>query len=366
MFKSFKIKNFRGVSEIKVDNLKEINIFVGDNGSCKTTILDALYILLNPNNAQLIVASNLFRNIDRIDSNFWRSYFNNFDVDKKIELEAKNETSKRVVITPIFSNEKRVDDKTNVQSSSEIERNMNGLNVDFEVNKEKYSTSIELSLQFSMPAVRQGDAELLLNMTPAMLQVKSIPDKQYNEKMIGNYFNSATAGNNSEIGLKFDKVNEKYGKKQIIDFLKDMGVFINDIELNSSKRLFVRDDRFERRVSLNTYGNGILHSFNIFLSALSAEDGIALIDEIENGLYRTKQQVLWRAINKIASEKGQQIFATTHSLEMLKNLYKVAKEGNFIDKINLFRVERRDETIAVVSYNSEELDYVLSGNIEVR
>ena len=184
--------------------------------------------------------------------------------------------------------------------------------------------------------------------------------------MIGNYFNSATAGNNSEIGLKFDKVNEKYGKKQIIDFLKDMGVFINDIELNSSKRLFVRDDRFERRVSLNTYGNGILHSFNIFLSALSAEDGIALIDEIENGLYRTKQQVLWRAINKIASEKGQQIFATTHSLEMLKNLYKVAKEGNFIDKINLFRVERRDETIAVVSYNSEELDYVLSGNIEVR
>jgi AAA15 family ATPase/GTPase len=365
MFNSFKIKNFRGISEVKIDKLKAINLFVGDNGSCKTTILDALYILLNPNNAQLIAASNLFRNIDRIDSNFWRAYFNDFDTNKKIELEAQNEVLKKVNINPIYSSEKHVVDKANVQSSSEIEENINGFNIEFGVNKEKYSTKIELALQMPIP-VRQNEAEFLLNMTPVMMQLKSQPDKNYTEKTVGNYFNSATIGNNNEIGAKFDAVNEKFGKKAIIDFLKEMGVSITDIELSSSRRLMVRDERFSRRISFNTYGDGILHSFNIFLSIMSGNDGVILIDEIENGLYWTKQKVLWRAINKIANEKGQQIFATTHSREMLKHLYEVAKEDGFVDKVNLFRLEKKNNNISIISYDREELEYALSGNIEVR
>ncbi|MFA6376918.1 MAG: AAA family ATPase [Candidatus Paceibacterota bacterium] len=365
MFNAFKVKNFRGISNLDIDNLKEINVFVGDNGSCKTTILDALYILLNPNNAQLIVASNIFRNIDVIDSNFWKSYFNDFDVSKAIGLEAKNEILKKVSITPILSTEKIVGDKSNVRSSSEMEENINGFNVKFDVNKKTYSTKIELSLQMPM-ALRQNEADMLMSFTPVMMRFKSKPDENYMEESIGHYFNNWTINNNNEIGAKFDAVNQKIGKEEIIDFLRKMGVPVKDIELNSSKRLVVRDERFSKRVLFNTYGDGVIHSFNIFLSSLHAPGGVTLIDEIENGLHWTKQKILWKAINKIAGEKKQQIFATTHSREMLTHLYEAAKEDDFLNKINLFRLERKDGGLEAVSYGPDELEYALSSNIEVR
>jgi len=75
---------------------------------------------------------------------------------------------------------------------------------------------------------------------------------------------------------------------------------------------------------------------------------------------------LWKAINKIAGEKRQQIFATTHSREMLTHLYEAAKEDDFLNKISLFRLERKDGELETVSYCPDELEYALSSNIEVR
>ena len=44
MIKSIKIKNYRGIKDLKIDNFKKYNFFIGDNGSKKTTILESLGI----------------------------------------------------------------------------------------------------------------------------------------------------------------------------------------------------------------------------------------------------------------------------------------------------------------------------------
>ena len=61
MFKSIAIKNFRGIENLKLQNLNQVNIFVGENGVGKTTLLDAIFIGINPNNAELVFRTNISR-----------------------------------------------------------------------------------------------------------------------------------------------------------------------------------------------------------------------------------------------------------------------------------------------------------------
>lgn len=44
MIESLEIRNFRGIKHCKIDDLALVNFFVGENNSCKSTILDAIYI----------------------------------------------------------------------------------------------------------------------------------------------------------------------------------------------------------------------------------------------------------------------------------------------------------------------------------
>ena len=44
MVNSFSIKNFRSFNEVKVEGCKRINLIVGDNGSGKTALLEALFL----------------------------------------------------------------------------------------------------------------------------------------------------------------------------------------------------------------------------------------------------------------------------------------------------------------------------------
>ncbi|MDR0835057.1 MAG: AAA family ATPase, partial [Tannerella sp.] len=50
---SIKIENFRGFDSLEIEGLSKINLFVGKNNSGKTSILEALFLLLGMSNPTL-------------------------------------------------------------------------------------------------------------------------------------------------------------------------------------------------------------------------------------------------------------------------------------------------------------------------
>lgn len=44
-FKNIEIKNFRGIDHLAIDDLSRVNVFLGQNGSGKTSILEAILML---------------------------------------------------------------------------------------------------------------------------------------------------------------------------------------------------------------------------------------------------------------------------------------------------------------------------------
>ncbi|MFR4764662.1 MAG: AAA family ATPase [Paraclostridium sordellii] len=58
------IKKFRGISNLEIENLVNINIIVGDNNSGKTSLLESIAFLEKPDSIK-----NMLLNASRRDSN---------------------------------------------------------------------------------------------------------------------------------------------------------------------------------------------------------------------------------------------------------------------------------------------------------
>ena len=106
MYKHVTIESFRGIKHLEIEDFRQVNLFVGKNNCGKTTILEGLFLLTGPTNAELPLRINTFRNFTTIDENSWRLIFNKLDVnsDVKISGELKEPKEKRnLIIKPRVS-----------------------------------------------------------------------------------------------------------------------------------------------------------------------------------------------------------------------------------------------------------------------
>ena len=49
-FKNIEIKNFRGSDHLKIDDFSRVNVFLGQNSSGKTSVLEAILMLAGMSN----------------------------------------------------------------------------------------------------------------------------------------------------------------------------------------------------------------------------------------------------------------------------------------------------------------------------
>ena len=120
-------------------------------------------------------------------------------------------------------------------------------------------------------------------------------------------------------------------------------------------------------IKLTSYGDAVKSVLRYFtpiierqvFKELKTEEIILLIDEIENGLHYTTHYEFWKNIFKLSKELNVQIFATTHSLEMIKAFNEVAKE---MGEAAYFEMSREFETgkIFAFKHDTELLEYELN------
>ena len=60
-FKNIQIDNFRGIDHLKIDDFSRVNVFLGQNGSGKSTVLEAILLLAGMSNPDLPLSLNKAR-----------------------------------------------------------------------------------------------------------------------------------------------------------------------------------------------------------------------------------------------------------------------------------------------------------------
>ena len=89
-FKNIEIKNFRGIDHLKIDNFSRVNVFLGQNNSGKSTVLEAIAMLMSMSNPDVPQQINAVR-ARKPFSNFIdiKYFFRNMDVSASPEVSSK-------------------------------------------------------------------------------------------------------------------------------------------------------------------------------------------------------------------------------------------------------------------------------------
>jgi hypothetical protein len=97
MLRSFNLKNFRCFQHFTLEPLERVNLIAGKNNVGKTSLLEAIFIFLNPSNLELLFQVNRLRDMSRNgrfeDIEKIRGFFFDQDLDKVIELSGLEENN---------------------------------------------------------------------------------------------------------------------------------------------------------------------------------------------------------------------------------------------------------------------------------
>ncbi|WP_049802644.1 AAA family ATPase [Gloeothece verrucosa] len=96
------------------------------------------------------------------------------------------------------------------------------------------------------------------------------------------------------------------------------------------------------------------------INLIDVKNGILLIDEIENGIHYLNQREFWLHLFKLAKALDVQIFATTHSLEMIKAFADVGLK-EYPEEAAYIELARHPKTHQIIGIkrDMETLDYAL-------
>jgi AAA15 family ATPase/GTPase len=356
MYNKIVIENFRGIKHLKIGDFRQVNLFVGKNNCGKTTLLEALFLLTGPTNAELPIKINAFRDFTIIDENSWRLIFNKLDVNSNIKISGELEKEKRnLIIRPntksVTMLPKTTIDKGRVDikdSYSGLFRAIDGLILEYSLTK----TGNKKPKKIATKVVMKGPG------------IEVMFPKDYKELLKGVFINAKTIS--VDIAGRFNNIQIRKQSNRIINVLRQIEPSLDDLSLGADGIIYC-DIGLNRLMPVNVMGDGMFRLLSIILAISDTENGIILIDEIENGFHHSSQELLWEAIFISAKEFNVQIFATTHSIECVKAFSSsyFRKEKN-TDEMRLFRIERKDDDFRVLSYDYRTLEASLESDWEVR
>jgi len=354
MYETIEFSNFRSIKSLKIENLKRINLFVGKNNCGKTSILEGLFLLSGASNPNSVATPNILRGYKPIDKTFWEILFSDLDVSKNINLKseimAKNgiKRTKELSITPILQS--TLLDTTEIEhfikNSNEQNRLINGVELKYYKDNNKNPTISKIKnqnglIEFDSAKDYELDCSCMF-ITPRPIE---------------------------NIGIFIDSIIRNKNKDKIIKILQKIEPKITDITILSNGIVNV-DIGLNTLVPINILGDGIIKTLSILAMIINAQNGMVLIDEIENGLDRISQTILWEAIFEASKEFNVQIFATTHSIEFLNNAIKVINELKLnVTKeeiFKLYRIEKKEDRTKAINYGFEILEASLNSGSEVR
>ena len=99
MIEKIRIKNYRGIKSLEIDNLKKYNFFIGNNGSSKTTSLEAIFSAIpNDGNAIVIMANSRGMQVKLSNNN---SFFYNSNISDDIEFTLNDDITTKISLKNI-------------------------------------------------------------------------------------------------------------------------------------------------------------------------------------------------------------------------------------------------------------------------
>ena len=361
MFTEFSVENYKAFQNLDVKQLKRVNLVTGFNNSGKTCFLEALFLFSGATNPGLYLGLCNWRGDDvfnpQVDYPF-RSSFYNQDLSNPITISAKGifkrlkdakllQVWNVLTITPHLASGR---DATATTDTDVV------YGLDFEFAARKRSSKSKFFWEEVL--VKEGE--------PTSWHLRNT-GKASSETISARFLSPRQPGMLEETSVQLSGLIKQKRLDEIIELLKSIEPGLRSLTTISEKgRGVVYVDLGEARLlPLTSLGYGFFHYLRIALAALAVNNGVLLIDEIENGLHHRLLPKIVKFLFEIAEKNDIQLFFTTHSDEVVKAVQHYVMDNNY-DDFEVIRFFNQDEDKTVSIYDASEMQVVDEISLELR
>lgn len=312
-FKNIEIKNFRGIDHLKIDDFSRVNVFLGQNGSGKTSILEAILMLAGMSNPMLPQSINILRS--RGSSGQFldvRYFFHNLILTTPPEVSSEQTDGRgrhlALKMPFVFDEQTQVTTPIGQIQRSDAMAQVNQVEMDFDITADNVINQYKSTMTFN----QQG-----------LIKERKIAEG-YQEKLYASLIPASLAAANATNDLA-ELVKRKM-KQLVVDRLVHFDNRITNVEVLVDG-VFVGIEGVPELLPVSMHGDGMFRYLTIVAASANPVSNIILIDEIDNGLHYSVYKKLWEAIFALATTTNKQVFVTTHSKETLGYLNEMLQEN---------------------------------------
>lgn len=169
---------------------------------------------------------------------------------------------------------------------------------------------------------------------------------------------------NSELIEAYSAIQKKNKDEELNIFIREFDNSIENFKIIGGNKPQCEVNGEYRDIT--EFGDGLRHYISIICALYKCENGYLFIDEIDNGIHYTQHDRLWELILTLSKKTNCQVFAITHSKEMLESFARVAKKLDEQDISYTTLVKNKQQEIKAITQDSEMLLYSMSQEHEVR
>jgi AAA15 family ATPase/GTPase len=348
MIKQIDIRHFRAFQKVTIPECAFINLIVGDNGSGKTSLLEALF-LAGGNSPELAMRTKIWRGFSfsgsggdsEVHENLWSDLFFENKITEDVWIRMQGTYTRTLTI-------KRVSGGAPIQSSKMGPQIVYDGVPSFQFHW-KGPTGFD-----SVKTPRIEDGKLHIGgggETPVKVAFFAANQTVPTAETVNRFSQISKAGNKSEVLAQFAR---------LFDDIEDMSIEIN----GAVPMIYAKTQGARVSLPINLMSSGMSKLAAVLFAIPSVKGGYLLIDEIEGGFHYKKLPLVWKAIAKVARAYDVQIFATTHSSECIKAVaaFSEIEPSDF----SLIRTVRTNGQSKVRQFSGDEFANAVAEDIEVR
>lgn len=336
------LENYKGYSYLELDKLKRVNLIAGMNNTGKTSILEAIYMQHDRVAGDVFIAPLARRGVQQFDLSpeyIFHPYFYDFNIDKPLKITTVDSGHKAVAVYTMVT-----------PANQRLEINKNN----FQMNNVLSSAPVAknaVEIVYTSNGKPQGKSKMQINNNQLELNVEFMEPLS----RIVVFVPASARGNNyadAQFMSKLDMIN---GLDEFTEYLKMIDSRLRSVSLLSiggQPTIYV-DIGLKRKIPMVQMGEGISKLTSIIIAILSNPNAIILIDEIENGIHYSLMPKIWEIVFSAATKQNCQIFATTHSHDVISGVAKyMGHEEKNLDKqsMSYIRLDRNNEGIVTPKY----------------
>lgn len=345
MLEKLEINNFRGIKNLNFDSFKNINIFTGKANIGKTSVLEAIYMILRMNAESMVAISDL-RDIVGYDDIF-EALFYDYNLQNSIKLNA-------------IINQEKID--------IEIKPNINNRSISVPLGNQILKNDINFtnSLQFDIKNGKPSKANVIVEKINNMVNFQVLSTNKINIKIEDNaeFIAEYYSKNNLYKNLK-NILEKKKEKEQLHKYCRQFNDNIKDIRFIDNK-IVIETDNLEHTLNLKTMGKGF-QTYMTIIASMVAGNKYILIDEVENGIHYEIMKILIKNIVDLSKKYNLQFFITTHSKEFLQTLNELIEDKGYSNIISVFNLYlNKEKDIKAVRFSQENFSHSMETDSEIR